>query len=274
MANSFGAGTGGGVGGAGTVTISGGTVAVKANNSGAGIGGGCNSFGTVEIKGGTVTATASNAGTAIGNGERGSGGKVTFEGGSVSAVNMMPGKPSLGGSDCKVSLGWTADGKKNYLNSYVYAAGYFAGGDTVTLTAHFRDAGTAERFPQEEEVPAIIGSAALARKLLIPNTPEAAGQYAWSGATFSLPGSLGEIGKGAFQNIRAATVLVPVGVKKIGPDAFRGSGVKRIKFENGNPETFDASAFEGCPFVIVYTTEKGSVYETLKDKANVYIISR
>jgi len=240
-----------------------------ANSFGAGIGGGRFGSGMVTIHGGAVTATASSGGAAIGNGDEGSGGSVTVKGGSVSAVHMRTDRPSIGGNGCVVSLGLT---KKN---DSVYAAGYTAKDDAVTLTAALQDAGTGEKFPDEgdasPETPASIDVADLGRKLLIPDTEEAARLYAWSGAAFRLPWSLGEIGSGAFQGIRAATVLVPQTVKKIGADAFRGSGVKRIKFENGGTEV-DPSAFADCPFVIVYTPEKGSVYDALKDVLNVYLM--
>ncbi len=254
-----GAGIGGGSLGSGTVTIHGGTVTAT-GLYGAGIGGGYHGEGKVEISGGAVTATASGDGAAIGNGVSGSGGSVTITGGSVSAVHTVEPSLSIGGNlgECTVSLGIT---KKN---DSVYAAGYRAKGNTVTLTAALQDAGTGEEF-----LAGGVPAGDVARKLLVPKG--AAGQYAWSGAAFRLPGSLGEIGKGAFQSIRAATVLVPQTVKKIGADAFRGSGVKRIKFENGGTEV-DPSAFADCPFVIVYTPEKGSVYDALKDVLNVYLM--
>ena len=148
------------------------------------------------------------------------------------------------------------------------------------LTTRLQDAGTGEKLPEEDgtsiENPASVDAAALDGKLLIPDTEDAARQYwkyDWNRADFLLPGSLTEIGKGAFLGIRAASVLVPRSVKKIGANAFSGSGVKRIRFENGDPEVFDTSALAGCPFVIAYTSAEGRAYETLKDMPNVFVIT-
>ncbi|MDR0594213.1 MAG: choice-of-anchor D domain-containing protein [Bifidobacteriaceae bacterium] len=83
----YGAGIGGGDGGAGgTITISDGVVAATGGGRGAGIGGGWFAgAGAVAISGGRVTAAAGQYGAGIGGGSGGTGGSVTVDGGTVTA---------------------------------------------------------------------------------------------------------------------------------------------------------------------------------------------
>jgi hypothetical protein len=84
-----------GIGGGGTITISGGTVTATGGNYGAGIGG---AGGTVTISGGTVTATGGYGGAGIGGDYRGAGGTVTISGGTVTATGSYGGA-AIGGGD-------------------------------------------------------------------------------------------------------------------------------------------------------------------------------
>ncbi len=97
----YGAGIGGGDGGAGSnITISGGTVTATGGNYGAGIGGGYYGKGSnITISGGTVTATGSESGAGIGGGRYGKGTDITISGGTVTATGGKNGAGIGGGYD-------------------------------------------------------------------------------------------------------------------------------------------------------------------------------
>ena len=96
--SSQGAGIGGGDGGAGNVTINGGTVS-GTGYVGAGIGGGVGGDGNVTIKDGSVTAKGGNVGAGIGSGGNGGTSNVTITGGVIEkAAGGMEGA-GIGGGD-------------------------------------------------------------------------------------------------------------------------------------------------------------------------------
>lgn len=97
--SSQGAGIGGGDGGAGNVTINGGTVS-GTGYVGAGIGGGVGGDGNVTIKDGSVTAKGGNVGAGIGSGGNGGTSNVTITGGVIEkAAGGMEGAGIGGGNE-------------------------------------------------------------------------------------------------------------------------------------------------------------------------------
>lgn len=97
--SSQGAGIGGGDGGAGNVTINGGTVS-GTGYVGAGIGGGIGGDGNVTIKDGSVTAKGGNVGAGIGSGGNGGTSNVTITGGVIEkAAGGMEGAGIGGGNE-------------------------------------------------------------------------------------------------------------------------------------------------------------------------------
>jgi hypothetical protein len=95
----FGAGIGGGNGGAGShITISGGNVTTTGGDFGAGIGGGNGGAGSdITISGGNVTTTGGDFGAGIGGGDEGAGSHITISGGNVTATGSSRGGASIGG---------------------------------------------------------------------------------------------------------------------------------------------------------------------------------
>lgn len=97
--SSQGAGIGGGDGGAGNVTINGGTVS-GTGYVGAGIGGGVGGDGNVTIKDGSVTAKGGNVGAGIGSGGNGGTSNVTITSGVIEkAAGGMEGAGIGGGNE-------------------------------------------------------------------------------------------------------------------------------------------------------------------------------
>ena len=97
--SSQGAGIGGGDGGAGNVTINGGTVS-GTGYVGAGIGGGVGGDGNVTINKGSVTAKGGNVGAGIGSGGNGGTSNVTITGGVIEkAAGGMEGAGIGGGNE-------------------------------------------------------------------------------------------------------------------------------------------------------------------------------
>ena len=100
-----------GIGGGGTIEISGGTVTATGGNFGAGIGGGYGgSGGTIEISDGTVTATGIE-GAGIGGGKDGSGGTIEISGGMVMAKGGNGGAGiggGIGGGSGEITINGSA----------------------------------------------------------------------------------------------------------------------------------------------------------------------
>ena len=96
----WGAGIGGGYGGAGSdITITGGTVTANGGYNGAGIGGGYDGAGSdITITGGAVTAAGGSASAGIGGGAQGAGSDITITGGTVTASGGAQGAGIGGGS--------------------------------------------------------------------------------------------------------------------------------------------------------------------------------
>lgn len=87
-----GRGSGGDTGGAGTVSIQGGTITATGGDYGAGIGGGwAGKGGIVTISGGTVTATGGDSAQGIGPGAGGQSNAVTVTGGTITATGGSDG---------------------------------------------------------------------------------------------------------------------------------------------------------------------------------------
>jgi hypothetical protein len=140
-----GAGIGGGNnGGGGNITITGGTVSAVGGTNGAGIGGGSGgSAGTISISGGTISAlggfVASNSGAAgIGTGYNPDGeGTITISGGTVSATGgdfaAGIGGGTYGNTDIKISNSAEVSATGGYNGSGI-GYGYQAAGGTVSIT--------------------------------------------------------------------------------------------------------------------------------------------
>ncbi|MDR0841398.1 MAG: hypothetical protein LBN26_08480 [Christensenellaceae bacterium] len=135
----YGAGIGGGDGGAGgNITISGGTVEATGGRSGAGIGGGWNgSGGTITITGGTVEATGGDYGAGIGGGDYSAGGVITISGGTVEATGGgfgagIGGGPGGAGGDITIS-GGTVEATGGGYGTGIGGGYYGAGGD-ITIS--------------------------------------------------------------------------------------------------------------------------------------------
>ena len=107
----FGAGIGGGDGGAGTdITVSGGKVIAKGGKYGAGIGGGHKGDGKdITVSGGDVTAEGVFRGAGIGGGCEGDGTDITISGGDVTAKSVDLGA-GIGGGYKGAGTGITVSG--------------------------------------------------------------------------------------------------------------------------------------------------------------------
>ena len=125
--SSQGAGIGGGDGGAGNVTINGGTVS-GIGYVGAGIGGGVGGDGNVTIKDGSVTAKGGNVGAGIGSGGNGGTSNVTITGGVIEkAAGGMEGAGIGGGNEDAGNVTITGGTIKEATGGYYGAAGIGGG---------------------------------------------------------------------------------------------------------------------------------------------------
>ena len=108
----YGAGIGGGgatsaSGSGGNITINGGTVIAKGSAAGIGTGGDRGGAGIITITGGTITATATMYGAGIGAGTSGSGGgAITITGGTITATGVegMNNCPGIGGTGVTTTI--------------------------------------------------------------------------------------------------------------------------------------------------------------------------
>ena len=113
------------------MTINGGKVTAEGGKYGAGIGGGAGGAGgEVTINGGTVTAQGGNYGAGIGGGEEGAGGEVTINGGKVTAQGGTRGAGIGGGENGGGDGTLSIDGMKvGYVDGSGNVDSWAASGD-------------------------------------------------------------------------------------------------------------------------------------------------